>query len=84
MEIHHVLPNLLEFVPVPCHRCDYRFICWTTESKHCPIKTVRLIEEDSGWVKSTSITYNYILGDKHLLEKIGEDLLKAYGHQKRY
>ena len=91
MEIHHITPELVEFVSVPCDKCNYRYACWTSKDSCCPLKAVRLTKEWMGdnnlfGCYTTKVEINENLGkfNHRLLSKIAEDLEEAYGHQKRY
>jgi len=87
MQILEVAPTTYTFKPVPCDGCDFRFGCWTAYSTCCPLKAVRLIEEEIGdkKYKARRVTVNENLGrfDHLLLTKIGEALDKAYESQQK-
>ena len=85
MQILKVTPTIYTFKPVPCDECSFRFGCWTVYSTCCPLRAVRLIEEEIGnnhfpKYKARRITFNDTLGrfDRLLLTKIGKALDKAY------
>ena len=86
MEIIKILPTISRFKDCTCSECRYRFGCWTSQSTCCPLKAVRVIEEDIGdnhlfmRFKGARISINDNLGifDKSLLTKIGEDLLEEW------
>lgn len=85
MEIIEILPGIHRFKDTKCSECHYRFGCWTSQSTCCPLKAVRVIEEEVGDMQYwTKISINNNLGkfDHLLLAKIGEDLLEVWNEDK--
>lgn len=86
MEIVQILPTIFRFKDCKCSECYYRFGCWTSQSNYCPLKAVRVIEEDIGdnhlfmRFKGAKVSINNDLGkfDNCLLEKISKDLLEEW------
>lgn len=89
MEIARISDNLYSFKSCKCSECDFRFGCYTSESSCCPLKAVRIVQEEMGdnhlFMKcfGCRIEINENLGkfDSSLLAQIGGKLADLWSEQ---
>ncbi len=88
MEVIEIAHNIFRFKPVPCTKCDYRFICWTCQATMCALKAYEInVCYHFGNIKYYSVmrtpeTRHQLVGDVVLIRAVGSGLLDVKNKQK--